>query len=77
VEDLVADKFGVDAVSRMSLNFGVSLQGPGIVKAAFFNRPNHLGAKITAYARQKGITTPFYVTMTNIVKAIEDNYSQP
>ncbi|UCD82722.1 MAG: 2-dehydropantoate 2-reductase [Desulfobacterales bacterium] len=33
-----------------------------------------LGAKIVAYARQKGISTPFYVAMTNMVKAIEDNY---
>jgi 2-dehydropantoate 2-reductase len=198
VEDLVAEVFGVDAVFRMSLNFGVSLKCPGIVKAAFFNRPNHfgglsqenrqlglqiaeilsdcgldtefvddiklfvwrkmilkctmasicavtnktikealefpptreiaeacikeaiavadamgyepgedylkeavgylqkagvhkdsmcfdienktpteidfLGGKIVDYARQKGIATPFYVTMTNLVKAIEDNY---
>jgi 2-dehydropantoate 2-reductase len=33
-----------------------------------------LGAKIVAYARIKGISTPFYVTLTNLVKAIEDNY---
>ena len=33
-----------------------------------------LGAKIVEYARIKGISTPFYVTMTNLVKAIEDNY---
>ena len=33
-----------------------------------------LGAKIVEYARQKGIATPFYATMTNMVKAIEDNY---
>jgi len=198
VEDLVAEKFGMDAVFRMSLNFGVSLKCPGNVAAAFFNRPNHLGGfskenrqlglqiakilsdcgldtefvddiklfvwrkmilkctmasicavtnktikealefpptreiadacfreaiavagvmgyepgegyieqaldyllkagvhkdsmcfdienktpteidllggKIVDYARQKGIATPFYVTMTNLVKAIEDNY---
>ncbi len=35
-----------------------------------------LGAKIVAYARQKGIATPFFVTMTNLVKAIESNYLQ-
>jgi len=35
---------------------------------------DYLGAKIVTYARQKGIATPFYVTMTNMVKAIEDNY---
>ena len=43
VEDLIADKFGLDAVFRMSLNFGVALKGPGEVNAAFFNPPNHLG----------------------------------
>jgi 2-dehydropantoate 2-reductase len=43
VEDLIANKFGPDAVFRMSLNFGVALKGPGQVHAAFFNPPNHLG----------------------------------
>ncbi|CAB1060607.1 hypothetical protein D1BOALGB6SA_5374 [Olavius sp. associated proteobacterium Delta 1] len=38
---------------------------------------DYLGAKIVAYARQKGIATPFYVAMTNMVKAIEDNYLNP
>ena len=33
-----------------------------------------LGAKIVEYARSKGITTPFYITMTNLVKAIEHRY---
>ena len=33
-----------------------------------------LGAKIVEYARQKGIATPFYVAMTNLVKALESNY---
>ena len=33
-----------------------------------------LGAKVVDYARSKGISTPFYVTMTNLVKAIESNY---
>ena len=43
VEDLVAEKFGMDAVFRMSLNFGVATQGPGKTEAAFFNKPNHIG----------------------------------
>jgi 2-dehydropantoate 2-reductase len=30
----------------MSLNFGVSLKGPGQVAMAFFNRPNHLGSLV-------------------------------
>ena len=43
-EDLIAERFGAAAAFRMSLNYGVSLKGPGLVEAAFFNRPNHLGA---------------------------------
>ena len=43
-EDLVAERFGADSALRMSLNFGVTRIGPGQVKVAFFNRPNHLGA---------------------------------
>jgi 2-dehydropantoate 2-reductase len=43
-EDLIAERFGTDAAFRMSLNYGVALKGPGQVEAAFFNRPNHLGA---------------------------------
>jgi 2-dehydropantoate 2-reductase len=33
-----------------------------------------LGAKVVEYARARGIPTPFYVTMTNLVKALESNY---
>jgi 2-dehydropantoate 2-reductase len=33
-----------------------------------------LGGKIVEYGRQKGIPTPFYVTMTNLVKATEAGY---
>jgi len=43
-EDLIADKFGAETVFRMSLNYGVSLKGPGEAATAFFNRPNHLGS---------------------------------
>jgi 2-dehydropantoate 2-reductase len=42
-EDVIAETFGVDAAFRMTLNYGVSLKGPGEVEMAFFNRPNHLG----------------------------------
>jgi len=45
-EDLIAEAFGGEAAFRMSLNFGVSLKGPGEVAIAFFNRPNHLGGMI-------------------------------
>jgi 2-dehydropantoate 2-reductase len=54
VEDLIADKFGPDAVFRMSLNFGVALKGPGQVHAAFFNPPNHLGG-FTQENREPGL----------------------
>jgi len=33
-----------------------------------------LGGKIVEYGRQKGVPTPFYVTMTNLVKAMEAGY---
>jgi 2-dehydropantoate 2-reductase len=45
-EDLIAERFGTAAAFRMSLNYGVSLQDPGQVEAAFFNRPNHLGGLV-------------------------------
>jgi 2-dehydropantoate 2-reductase len=45
-EDLIAEAFGAQAALRMSLNYGVSLKGPGEVEMAFFNRPHHLGALI-------------------------------
>ncbi|MFO8164719.1 MAG: ketopantoate reductase C-terminal domain-containing protein, partial [Desulfatiglandales bacterium] len=45
-EDLIAERFGPDSTFRMSLNYGVELKGPGEIKAAFFNRPNHLGCLV-------------------------------
>jgi 2-dehydropantoate 2-reductase len=33
-----------------------------------------LGGKVVEYARKLGIPTPFYITMTNLVKAMEDKY---
>jgi len=45
-EDVIADRFGPDSAFRMSLNYGVSLKGPGQVEVAFFNRPNHLGGLV-------------------------------
>ena len=35
---------------------------------------DYLGAKIVDYAKESGLSTPFYVSLTNLVKAIEDNY---
>ena len=33
-----------------------------------------LGGKVVEYAREEGIDTPFYVAMTNLVRAIEASY---
>ena len=33
-----------------------------------------LGGKIVEYAHKNGVATPFYIAMTNLVKAIEDRY---
>ncbi len=33
-----------------------------------------LGGKVVEYGRALGISTPFYVAMTNLVKSIEDSY---
>jgi 2-dehydropantoate 2-reductase len=33
-----------------------------------------LGSKIVDYAKESGVSTPFYITLTNLVKAMEDNY---
>jgi 2-dehydropantoate 2-reductase len=33
-----------------------------------------LGGKVVEYARKLGISTPYYIAMTNLVKAIEDSY---
>ena len=42
-EDLIAQRFGARAAMRMSLNYGAAMEGPGVVRTAFFNRPNPLG----------------------------------
>lgn len=33
-----------------------------------------LGGKVVEYARELGISTPYYIAMTNLVKAMEDSY---
>jgi 2-dehydropantoate 2-reductase len=53
-EDLIASKFGTEAVFRMSLNFGVSLKSPGEAEMAFFNRPNYIGC-LTEENRDLGL----------------------
>jgi 2-dehydropantoate 2-reductase len=68
-EDLIAETLGADAAFRMSLNYGVSLRGPGQVETAFFNRPNHigsltqeneeLGVRIAALLTDSGLDTEY------------------
>jgi len=33
-----------------------------------------LGGKVVEYAQELGISTPYYIAMTNLVKAMEDSY---
>jgi len=33
-----------------------------------------LGGKVVEYAREMGIPTPYYITMTNLVRSLEDRY---
>jgi 2-dehydropantoate 2-reductase len=37
---------------------------------------DYLGGKVVEYARRKGIPVPYYTTMTNLVRALEDSYLQ-
>ena len=36
-----------------------------------------LGGKVVEYGRETGVPTPFFTVMTNLVKALEDNYLRP
>jgi 2-dehydropantoate 2-reductase len=51
---VIADAFGPEAAFRMSLNYGVSLNGPSEAHVAFFNRPNHLGSVAKSSAQFGG-----------------------
>lgn len=42
-EDIVADKFGPDAVMRFVINYAGMLIEPGVIKLSFFHPPNYLG----------------------------------
>jgi len=71
-EDLIADRFGPEAALRMSLNYGVSLKGPGQVEAAFFNRPNHLGGLVPE-TRDAGISLCDRLTAAGLDTAYVDD----
>jgi 2-dehydropantoate 2-reductase len=53
-------------VHRDSMCFDIDNKAPTEI--------DFLGAKIVEYGRQKGVATPFYIAMTNMVKGIESNY---
>jgi 2-dehydropantoate 2-reductase len=53
-------------VHRDSMCFDIENKAPTEI--------DFLGAKIVEYGRQKGIATPFYIAITNMVKGIESNY---
>ncbi len=42
-EDIVAEKFGADAVMRFVINYAGMIIEPGIIKLSFFHPPNYLG----------------------------------
>ena len=52
---------------------GFSLMGTDVeIKAP--TEIDFLGGKVVEYARQNDVSTPYFITMTNLVKALEDNY---
>jgi 2-dehydropantoate 2-reductase len=53
-------------VHRDSMCFDIENKAPTEI--------NFLGGKVVEYAKQNGVPTPFFIAMTNLVKAIEDNY---
>ncbi|MDQ1334852.1 MAG: 2-dehydropantoate 2-reductase [Thermodesulfobacteriota bacterium] len=71
-EDVIADRFGAEAALRMSLNYGVSLKGPGEVELAFFNRPNHLGGLVPE-SREAGISLCDRLTAAGLDTAYVDD----
>ncbi|UCE41309.1 MAG: ketopantoate reductase family protein [Candidatus Aminicenantes bacterium] len=42
-EDVVAEKFGPDAVMRFVINYAGMIVEPGVIKLSFFHAPNYLG----------------------------------
>lgn len=71
-EDLIADRFGAEAAFRMSLNYGVSVKGPGVIEAAFFNGPNHLGS-VSRENRELGLQIAELFTRCGLETAFVDD----
>jgi len=53
-------------VHKDSMCYDISNQSPTEI--------DFLGGKMVEYAREMGISVPFYTVMTNLVKALENNY---
>jgi 2-dehydropantoate 2-reductase len=71
-EDLIVERFGIDAAFRMSLNFGASLEAPGHVEVAFFNPPNHLGS-LARENRESGLKIAELFTNSGLDTAFVDD----
>jgi 2-dehydropantoate 2-reductase len=55
-------------VHKDSMRYDITNQNPTEI--------DFLGGKVVEYAREMGIHVPFYTAMTNLVKALENNYSR-
>jgi 2-dehydropantoate 2-reductase len=68
-EDIIAEKFGPDAVLRFVINYAGMILEPGVIKLSFFHAPNYLGVlspdnealgkEISGFLTQAGMETEF------------------
>ncbi len=68
-EDIIAEKFGPDAVMRFVINYAGMIVRPGLVKLSFFHPPNYLGVlsqnnkalgkEISGFLTEAGLKTQF------------------
>jgi 2-dehydropantoate 2-reductase len=68
-EDIIAEKFGPDAVMRFVINYAGMIVEPGVIKLSFFHPPNYLGVvsrnnealgkEISGFLTQAGLETQF------------------
>jgi 2-dehydropantoate 2-reductase len=68
-EDMIAGKFGPDAVMRFVINYAGMIIEPGVIKLSFFHAPNYigvlspanepLGKEISGFLSQAGLETEF------------------
>jgi len=68
-EDIIAEKFGPDAVMRFVINYAGMIIEPGVIKLSFFHPPNYLGVlsqnnealgkEISGFLTEAGLETQF------------------